>query len=352
MMPFFRAITLHGAMIVAALMLPTLDLGEMSWRYGPALAQAPSEAEKSAFNAAKELGTVEAWDAFLSNYPTGFHADLARAYVKKLAGSAAPPPPAAPTAPAAAAAPAEPAHELPCTDATKIRSERSDEPAKIRFVNESGTTLIIQWIDFKGALKEYGELQPGAEMTQDTFITHPWIAAYQEGSCRQMFLPGDGVSIARLLPEGQLPSSKKASRADDHGPTPEQTCKDNGQDYDGAKCVARKKKSAKPSKATIERRAKAACVEMGMIYLNGQCAPKTKAARDTARRTRTRPARQACTAIPTASASRTRRVGNRGGARVEGRRRPKSPRGGRPACARPVPPPPLGLPSGLPSDPA
>jgi uncharacterized protein YecT (DUF1311 family) len=41
-------------------------------------------AEKDAFEAAKELGTVEAWDAFLSNYPTGFHADLARAYVKKL----------------------------------------------------------------------------------------------------------------------------------------------------------------------------------------------------------------------------------------------------------------------------
>jgi hypothetical protein len=121
MMPFFRAIAPRGAMIVAALMLPTLDLGEMSWRFGPALAQAPSEAEKSAFNAAKELGTVEAWDAFLSNYPKGFHADLARAYVKKLAGSAAPPPPtAAPTAPAAVAAPAEPAHELSCTDATKI----------------------------------------------------------------------------------------------------------------------------------------------------------------------------------------------------------------------------------------
>jgi hypothetical protein len=33
----------------------------------------------------KSLGTVEAWDAFLSNYPTGFHADLARAYVKQLA---------------------------------------------------------------------------------------------------------------------------------------------------------------------------------------------------------------------------------------------------------------------------
>ena len=40
--------------------------------------QGPSsvDAEKEAFNSAKELGTVEAWEAFLSNYPSGFHADL------------------------------------------------------------------------------------------------------------------------------------------------------------------------------------------------------------------------------------------------------------------------------------
>ena len=55
---------------------------------GIALAAEPA-VEKEAFEAAKDLGTVEAWDAFLSNYPTGFHADLARAYVKKLAGQPA-----------------------------------------------------------------------------------------------------------------------------------------------------------------------------------------------------------------------------------------------------------------------
>jgi uncharacterized protein YecT (DUF1311 family) len=57
----------------------------------------PAGAEKDAFEAAKELGTVEAWDAFLSNYPTGFHADLARAYVKKLAEEPAAAPPSQPS---------------------------------------------------------------------------------------------------------------------------------------------------------------------------------------------------------------------------------------------------------------
>lgn len=64
------------------------------------LAEASNEAaEKEAFTSAKELGTVEAWDAFLTHYPGGFRADLARAYVKQLGGRSV----AAPVAPAAVA---------------------------------------------------------------------------------------------------------------------------------------------------------------------------------------------------------------------------------------------------------
>jgi len=51
----------------------------------------------------ESLGTVEAWDAFLSNYPTGFHADLARAYVKKLSETAPSPAPSQSAAPSVSA---------------------------------------------------------------------------------------------------------------------------------------------------------------------------------------------------------------------------------------------------------
>src|SRR5689334_14448257 len=53
----------------------------------PSLATAQDTDAKGAFEAAKELGTLEAWNAFLAAYPKGFHADLARAYVKKLGGA-------------------------------------------------------------------------------------------------------------------------------------------------------------------------------------------------------------------------------------------------------------------------
>ena len=63
---------------------------------------------KEAFDAAKELGTVEAWNIFLESYPTGFHANLARAYLKKLDGGVAVEPAPASPPPAKAAAPKAP----------------------------------------------------------------------------------------------------------------------------------------------------------------------------------------------------------------------------------------------------
>ncbi|WP_439543610.1 hypothetical protein [Hyphomicrobium sp.] len=226
-------------------------------------AAAPDAAEKDAFQAAKDLGTADAWNAFLANYPKGFHADLARAYLKKVDA----PKPASP------AAAVNSARELSCSDAAKLRSQEAKQAAKIRFVNESEATLVIQWVGYQGGLEEYGVLQPGADMVLDTFLTHPWITAYEEGSCRQAFLPTAGESVARLLPEAQLPHGSSQTKSDEPAPQ-RQTVKPS--------------KPSKPSQATVERRAKASCVEMGMAYINGKCAPKTKAGRDQAAKNKTK----------------------------------------------------------------
>src|SRR6185295_11756308 len=54
------------------------------WQPAGARAQGGDVSAKEAFEAAKELGTVEAWNAFLNTYSTGFYADLARAYLQRL----------------------------------------------------------------------------------------------------------------------------------------------------------------------------------------------------------------------------------------------------------------------------
>src|SRR4029079_14742041 len=53
-------------------------------------AAAEDVSAKEAFDAAKELGTADDWEAFPESTPSGVHAHLARAYLKKLgaAGSA------------------------------------------------------------------------------------------------------------------------------------------------------------------------------------------------------------------------------------------------------------------------
>jgi hypothetical protein len=58
-----------------------------------AQAQTPSDSEitaREAFEAARALNTAEAWNAFLSAFPTGFYADLARAYISQLEGTQRP----------------------------------------------------------------------------------------------------------------------------------------------------------------------------------------------------------------------------------------------------------------------
>ncbi len=73
-------------------------------------AAASDISEKEAFEGAKELGTTEAWEAFLKNFPTGFRADLARAYVRRIKQTQGAGQPAPAPAPAAAVpAPAQPA---------------------------------------------------------------------------------------------------------------------------------------------------------------------------------------------------------------------------------------------------
>jgi hypothetical protein len=83
-----------------------------------AAADQPSESaatmsEADAFAAAKELNTIDGWQAFLKHYPSGFRADLARAYVEKLQGAGSPPPPAPVVAPPPAAPPPAPVVAAP-----------------------------------------------------------------------------------------------------------------------------------------------------------------------------------------------------------------------------------------------
>jgi hypothetical protein len=177
----------------------TPDGGYKSTRliYGVPDTAAGADAEKEAFENAKDLGTIEAWEAFIANYPSGFHADLARAYIKKL-GSSEAATDAAPSAPEPLNAASESTPDPSCKERTKLRSKNSDTKTKITFVNKSGGMRGILWLDFTGQPKDYANLQNGEEAVFDTFMTRPWMITDGPGNCLQIVMPHPGARVVEL----------------------------------------------------------------------------------------------------------------------------------------------------------
>lgn len=113
----------------------------------PASAAGADDAKiKQAYEEAKALGTIAAWRAFLANYPEGFYADMAGAYLRSLGytpGSGAPSPlgkdpaPATPASEAAAPAPqpsakAQPPKEPAPTPSPEAGPSQTRAPAVTR----------------------------------------------------------------------------------------------------------------------------------------------------------------------------------------------------------------------------
>ena len=171
------------------------------------------DAEKEAFDSAKELGTVEAWEAFIANYPSGFRADLARAYIKKLgSGEPAAAPPASTSVNTLIAE-----ADASCKDRTKLRSQNSKTPTKLTFINRSGAMRGILWLDFDGLPKDYANLNDREQVTLDTFMTHPWMVTDGPGNCLRIVFPQAGGSVVELGSGGAATIVKTAPATRDAG---------------------------------------------------------------------------------------------------------------------------------------
>lgn len=138
--------------LTCTLLLPSPAPRDSASRFAigptPALAQQPASAEKDAFEASKALGTSEAWEAFLKSYPNGFHADLARAYLKKLAATPATPANAVPAAAPQSATPPISGGDTVMLAATAIPvgkwPERAAFDGRSLWVSESGARSIVE----------------------------------------------------------------------------------------------------------------------------------------------------------------------------------------------------------------
>jgi von Hippel-Lindau disease tumor supressor len=80
-----------------------------------------------------------------------------------------------------------------CKGESQLRSIDSVEKATVIFRNRSNATRLIYWIDFSGARILYQKIKPNRSYTQQTYLTHPWIATTETGKCIGVYLPNPYV---------------------------------------------------------------------------------------------------------------------------------------------------------------
>ena len=80
-----------------------------------------------------------------------------------------------------------------CSSFGRVKSQNSNTPVTVTFVNKSGEYRSVEWIDFNGGLVNYANLQPGERFRIDTYVTHPWVFTDGPGNCVEMFMPQKGV---------------------------------------------------------------------------------------------------------------------------------------------------------------
>jgi hypothetical protein len=61
--------------------------------------------------------------------------------------------------------------------AGQFKSKTWNKSIRIKFINKSTKTVKLQWHDYKGKLRSYGYIKPGATHKQQTYATHPWSVA-------------------------------------------------------------------------------------------------------------------------------------------------------------------------------
>ena len=59
----------------------------------------------------------------------------------------------------------------------------------MRFVNRSGATVRIYWLDYRGERKRYQVLSDGAQYVQRTFVSHPWLVTDERDNAWSVYFP-------------------------------------------------------------------------------------------------------------------------------------------------------------------
>jgi hypothetical protein len=70
-----------------------------------------------------------------------------------------------------------------------IKSTSSDVETNITFVNRSGQTIKVYWIDYEGRRKLYETAKNGDTCELRTYLTHPWLITDEGDNAWYVYFP-------------------------------------------------------------------------------------------------------------------------------------------------------------------
>jgi hypothetical protein len=79
-----------------------------------------------------------------------------------------------------------------CSREPSSKSRESRQPTTISFKNDRSAPVRLYWLDPAGQRKLYATIEPGQTRIQQTYMTHPWIAADLSDRCIELYMPTSG----------------------------------------------------------------------------------------------------------------------------------------------------------------
>jgi len=105
-----------------------------------------------------------------------------------------------------------------CPNEELLRSRSSNISTEITFINDTGRSVRLYWINFEGERQLYAQIPPGQRVQQPTFAKHPWIVVDADEHClgvyraarlpRMVHISGDGTE--------QLAQSASSARSSEN----------------------------------------------------------------------------------------------------------------------------------------
>lgn len=85
-----------------------------------------------------------------------------------------------------------------CPEERSLRSHDSKLNTKVTFVNPTGGSARIYWLNYQGRREFYKTLNPGESFVQDTYATHPWVVTDANEDCLEVYMPQPRPSTLRI----------------------------------------------------------------------------------------------------------------------------------------------------------